>query len=185
MCDRFVGAGLILGTILMAGSASAYDAYDQKNCNGVDWDDKRGPGRVEGGRQAAAPISSRALTTTISKPRSVRRTPKPCRKEVLSGRPAILVLTGKTRRRLHLRFHTSRRRRKAGLDPRAGCPVTALQPVKPTSDRRRRPIGSAPGRIRAATSRSSKSPSGKLSVKGEDGRSDGASTRTRAKSRRR
>lgn len=37
----FVGAGLLLGTVLISGSASAYDAYDPNNCNGIDWDDKR------------------------------------------------------------------------------------------------------------------------------------------------
>ncbi len=35
----FVGAALLLG--MMAGPASAYDAYDPHNCNGVDWNDKR------------------------------------------------------------------------------------------------------------------------------------------------
>ena len=33
--------GLFLNAVLFAGSASAYDAYDPNNCNGVDWDDKR------------------------------------------------------------------------------------------------------------------------------------------------
>jgi hypothetical protein len=32
--------GLLLSVVL-AGSASAYDAYDPANCNGADWDDKR------------------------------------------------------------------------------------------------------------------------------------------------
>jgi len=36
-----VGAGLLLATVLMAGHAAAYDAYDVHNCNGVGWDDKR------------------------------------------------------------------------------------------------------------------------------------------------
>jgi hypothetical protein len=31
---------LLLNTMLFAGSASAYDPDDPKNCNGVDWDDK-------------------------------------------------------------------------------------------------------------------------------------------------
>ena len=33
--------GLLLGTVLFAGSAPAYDPYDPNNCNGVDYDDKR------------------------------------------------------------------------------------------------------------------------------------------------
>ena len=37
----FVSAGLLLAAVLTAGPASAYDAYDQHNCNGVDWNDKR------------------------------------------------------------------------------------------------------------------------------------------------
>ena len=31
---------LLLGTLLSAAPASAYDADDPKNCNGVDWDNK-------------------------------------------------------------------------------------------------------------------------------------------------
>jgi hypothetical protein len=31
---------LFLNTLLIAGSASAYDPYDPKNCKGVGWDDK-------------------------------------------------------------------------------------------------------------------------------------------------
>jgi hypothetical protein len=38
---RATTAGFLLGAVLTAGSASAYDAYDPNNCNGVDWDDKR------------------------------------------------------------------------------------------------------------------------------------------------
>jgi hypothetical protein len=36
-----IGPALILFTVLVAGSASAYDAYDPNNCNGIEWDDKR------------------------------------------------------------------------------------------------------------------------------------------------
>ncbi len=36
-----VCALFLLSAALIAGSASAYDPYDPKNCNGVDWDDKR------------------------------------------------------------------------------------------------------------------------------------------------
>jgi hypothetical protein len=36
-----IGLGLLLVAFLGAGSASAYDAYDPKNCNGVDWDNTR------------------------------------------------------------------------------------------------------------------------------------------------
>lgn len=32
--------GLLLGALLSSSSASAYDAYDPKNCNGIDWDDR-------------------------------------------------------------------------------------------------------------------------------------------------
>lgn len=43
-----------LGTMLCAGSASAYDPYDPKNCNGVEWDDKRAlaVARVAAGERA-------------------------------------------------------------------------------------------------------------------------------------
>jgi len=36
-----IGPALLLFTVLTAGSASAYDANDPHNCNGVHWDDKR------------------------------------------------------------------------------------------------------------------------------------------------
>ncbi|MDR3422959.1 MAG: hypothetical protein P4L80_17220 [Xanthobacteraceae bacterium] len=36
-----IDPAVLLSAILIAGSASAYDAYDPSNCNGVDWDDKR------------------------------------------------------------------------------------------------------------------------------------------------
>jgi hypothetical protein len=36
-----IGPALLLSVFLIAESASAYDAYDPHNCNGVDWDDKR------------------------------------------------------------------------------------------------------------------------------------------------
>jgi hypothetical protein len=33
--------GLLLSAVFYAGSASAYDAHDRNNCNGVEWDDNR------------------------------------------------------------------------------------------------------------------------------------------------
>jgi len=36
-----IGPAVLLAAVLIAGSASAYDAYDPNNCNGVHWDDKR------------------------------------------------------------------------------------------------------------------------------------------------
>jgi hypothetical protein len=36
-----IGPALLLSAALLGGSASAYDAQDPKNCNGVDWDNKR------------------------------------------------------------------------------------------------------------------------------------------------
>jgi hypothetical protein len=38
---RATALGLLLGGLLIAGPAAAYDAYDPANCNGVGWDDKR------------------------------------------------------------------------------------------------------------------------------------------------
>lgn len=38
---RAKGICLLLSAVLIAGSVSAYDAYDPNNCNGIDWDDKR------------------------------------------------------------------------------------------------------------------------------------------------
>ena len=36
-----IAPALLLFTVLTAGSASAYDPYDPRNCNGFEWDDKR------------------------------------------------------------------------------------------------------------------------------------------------
>jgi hypothetical protein len=36
-----IGPALLLFAILTTGSASAYDPYNPRNCNGFDWDDKR------------------------------------------------------------------------------------------------------------------------------------------------
>src|SRR5579872_2423787 len=38
---RAAALGLLLGGLLIAGPAAAYDAYDPANCNGPGWDDKR------------------------------------------------------------------------------------------------------------------------------------------------
>ena len=38
---RATALGLLVGGLLIAGPAAAYDAYDPANCNGVGWDDKR------------------------------------------------------------------------------------------------------------------------------------------------
>jgi hypothetical protein len=38
---RAKAIALLLNTVVIAGSASAYDAYDPNNCNGIDWDNKR------------------------------------------------------------------------------------------------------------------------------------------------
>jgi len=37
----WITPALLLLTVLTAGSAAAYDPYDPRNCNGIEWDDKR------------------------------------------------------------------------------------------------------------------------------------------------
>src|SRR5580704_48769 len=36
-----IGPALLLLTLLTAGPASAYDPYDPRNCNGIEWDEAR------------------------------------------------------------------------------------------------------------------------------------------------
>ena len=145
----FVSASLLLAAVLTAGPASAYDAYDQHNCNGVDWDDKR----------------ALVVSKVIAKPRvhfikspydddfkaeSCPADTEACRKTayLVTG---DMVLTGKTRDAFTCVVYQSLRAKKQ-VWTRGWLPSTALAAGEARSQRRRRQIGSAPGRIRAATS---------------------------------
>jgi len=92
---RLVGAGVVLGVVLMAGSASAYDAYDQHNCNGVDWNDKQA--------LVVSKVAARPRVNFIKSPydddfkaSSCPANTEACREQsyLVTG---DLVLTGKTR----------------------------------------------------------------------------------------
>lgn len=125
---RLVGAGLVLATVLMAGPASAYDAYDQHNCNGVGWDDKR----------------ALVVLKVIAKPRvnfvkspydddfkaeSCPADTKACRKRsyLVAG---DLVLTGKTRGAFTCVVYQSPTAKKQ-IWARGWLPSKALAPVAP------------------------------------------------------
>ena len=128
MRTRLVGAGLILGAILMAGPASAYDAYDQKNCNGVDWNDKQ----------------ALVVSKVIAKPRanfikspydddfkasSCPADTQTCRKKsyLVTG---DIVLTGKTRGAFTCVLYQSPKAKKQ-IWTTGWLPSTALEPIKP------------------------------------------------------
>jgi hypothetical protein len=124
----FVSASLLLAAVLTAGPASAYDAYDQHNCNGVDWDDKR----------------ALVVSKVIAKPRvhfikspydddfkaeSCPADTEACRKTayLVTG---DMVLTGKTRDAFTCVVYQSLRAKKQ-VWTRGWLPSTALEPVKP------------------------------------------------------
>lgn len=128
MSIRLVGAGLVLGTVLMAAPASAYDAYDQQNCNGVDWNDKQ----------------TLVVSKVIAKPRvNFIKSPydddfkaancpadtKACRKKsyLVTG---DLVLTGKTRGAFTCVVYQSPSAKKQ-IWTRGWLPNAALAPVAP------------------------------------------------------
>ena len=169
---RIIGAGLLLGTVLTAGSASAYDAYDQQNCNGVGWDDKR----------------ALVVSKVIAKPR-VNFIKSPYDDDFKAANcPADTEAVpeeglschrrrGADRqdaRRVHLRFVPVATGEKADLDDRLAAAVTALVPVNADAGRRRRRdwIGtwSHPG----GDIEIKKSRGRKAERRRRDGRSDGA-----------
>ena len=125
---RLVGAGLLLGAVLMAAPASAYDAYDQQNCSGVDWNDKQ----------------TLVVSKVIAKPRvNFIKSPydddfkaancpadtKACRKKsyLVTG---DLVLTGKTRGAFTCVSYQSTRATKQ-IWTTGWLPSKALTPVAP------------------------------------------------------
>lgn len=125
---RLIGAGLLLGATLMVGPSSAYDAYDQHNCNGVDWNDTR----------------ALVVSKVIAKPRvhfikspydddfkaeSCPADTEACRKMsyLVTG---DIVLTGKTRNAFTCVVYQSLRAKKQ-VWTRGWLQSTALEPVKP------------------------------------------------------
>jgi hypothetical protein len=125
---RFVGAGLLLGTVLMAGSASAYDAYDQNNCNGVDWNDKQA---LVVSKVIAKPhvIFIKSPYDDDFKASSCPADTEACRKKsyLVTG---DLVLTGKTRGAFTCVVYQSPRAKKQ-IWTIGWLLSSALQPVAP------------------------------------------------------
>ena len=68
--------GLVLGAILRATSAAAYDAYDPANCSGADWDAEHA---LIVSKVAASPRVNfvKSPMTIISRPRAARRPRRP------------------------------------------------------------------------------------------------------------
>jgi hypothetical protein len=125
---RFVGAGLIFGTVLMAGSASAYDAYDQHNCNGVDWNDKRA--------LVVSKVIAKPRVNFIKSPYDDDFTASSCPADTGACRKKSylvtgdLVLTGKTRGAFTCVVYQSPRAKKQ-IWTRGWLPNAALTPVAP------------------------------------------------------
>jgi hypothetical protein len=156
-------AGFILGAVLFAGPASAYDAYDQNNCNGVDWDDKRA--------LAVSKVTARPRVNFIKSPYGDDFKATSCPADTAACRQKAylvtgdLVLTGKTRGAYTCAVYQSPQAKKQ-VWARGWLPNGALTPVAPmpspkTSDW----IGTwehPGGEITIA-----KADGGKLSIKGE------------------
>ena len=120
--------GLFLGVVLVAESASAYDAADPNNCNGVDWNDKR--------TLVVSKVIARPRVYFIKSPYDDDFTAAACpadteaclRKSYLV--PDDLVLTGKTRGAFTCVIYQSPLARKQ-VWARGWLPSSALTPVAP------------------------------------------------------
>jgi hypothetical protein len=119
---------LVLGAVLMAGPASAYDAYDQQNCNGVGWNDKQ--------TLVVSKVTAKRRINFIKSPydddfkaANCPADTKACRKKayLVAG---DLVLTGKTRGAFTCVSYQSTRATKQ-IWTTGWLPSKALTPVAP------------------------------------------------------
>lgn len=124
----FVSAGLLLAAVLSAGPAAAYDAYDQHNCNGVDWSDTRA--------LVVSKVIAKPRVNFIKSPydddfkaESCPADTEACRKKsyLVTG---DIVLTGKTRGAFTCVSYQSPWAKKQ-VWTTGWLPSTALEPVKP------------------------------------------------------
>src|SRR5450830_266659 len=120
-----IGPALLLFTVLTAGSASAYDANDPHNCNGVHWDDKRA--------LVVQKVTARPRVNFIKSPydddfkaETCPAATEACRKKsyLVTG---DLVLTGKTQ--ISRPKPARRRPRLAGRSP-TSSPATSCSPAR-------------------------------------------------------
>jgi len=121
--------GLLLNAALFAGSASAYDAHDPKNCNGVEWDDNHA--------LVVAEVSAHPRVNFIKSPydddfkaSACPAATEGCRKEsyLVSG---DLVLVGKTQGDFTCVVYQSPLAKKP-VWTTGWLPSAALTPVAPT-----------------------------------------------------
>ncbi len=160
---RASAIGLLVGIILSAESASAYDAYDPNNCNGVDWDDKRA--------LAVARVTAQPRVNFIKSPydddfkaESCPASTEACRKTSYLVKDDI-VLLGRTKGDFTCVSYQSPAAKKQNWAT-GWLPSSALTPVAPMRSPKTSDwigIWSHPGgeiEIKAATG-------GKLRIKGE------------------
>jgi hypothetical protein len=123
-----IGAALLLSAVLIAGSASAYDAYEPNNCSGVDWDDKRA--------LVVSQVIARPRINFIKSPydddfkaATCPADTETCRKKSYLV-PGDLVLTGRTQGPFTCVAFQSPRARKQ-IWASGWLPSSALKPVTP------------------------------------------------------
>jgi hypothetical protein len=124
----FASVGLLLAAVLSAGPVSAYDAYDQHNCNGVDWSDTRA--------LVVSKVIARPRVHFIKSPydddfkaESCPADTEACRKTsyLVTG---DIVLTGKTRDAFTCVSYQSPKANKQ-VWTTGWLPRTTLEPIKP------------------------------------------------------
>lgn len=123
-----IGPALLLGAVVIAGSASAYDAYDPNNCNGVDWNDKRA--------LVVSQVIARPRINFIKSPydddfnaRTCPASTETCRKKSYLV-PGDLVLAGKTQGAFTCVAYQSPLARKQ-IWANGWVPSSAVTPVNP------------------------------------------------------
>src|SRR5262249_25621027 len=127
---RWTAVGLWLGAALFATSAAAYDADDPKNCNGVDWDDKR--------RLVVSKVTSTPRGNFIKSPNAhaFRALPCPAHTDACPRKAYLVtgdvVLTGKTRETFTCVTYQSPQAKKQFWTT-GWLPSTALAPIAPMS----------------------------------------------------
>jgi len=124
----FLGAGLLLAVVLSAGPASAYDAYDPHNCNGIEWTGTR--------TLVASKVIAKPRVNFIKSPYdddfkagSCPADTEACRKNsyLVTG---DVVLTGRIRETFTcVSYQSPKAKRQAWTT--GWLPNAALEPVKP------------------------------------------------------
>src|SRR5262245_56566980 len=120
---------LILGAVLFAESATAYDALDPNNCNGAEWDDTLNP--------IVSRVSAQPRVNCIKSPYDDDFRAETCPAATIACRKnsylvtGDLVLVGRTRGEFACVTYQSRRDKKP-IFTTGWLPSSALTPVPPT-----------------------------------------------------